>query len=92
MLKKLRTKKGYSQKILADRIGITQGYLSRLENRKIKNKGAVSVELIEKLAHELNPCHIKLFIYFSNKSIDPNCKCCCCKNIISKNSSHKEDI
>ncbi|NFG03740.1 helix-turn-helix transcriptional regulator, partial [Clostridium sporogenes] len=55
MLKAVREDKGIKQKDLANRLGITQPYLSKLENNSIY-KINVNVDLIENLAIELNIC------------------------------------
>ncbi|AVP64991.1 XRE family transcriptional regulator [Clostridium botulinum] len=68
MLKAVREDKGIKQKDLANRLGITQPYLSKLENNSIY-KINVNVDLIENLAIELNICPIAVFLYFLNVNI-----------------------
>ncbi|MDU4599150.1 MAG: helix-turn-helix transcriptional regulator, partial [Clostridium sporogenes] len=53
MIKIFREHKGIRQEDLANRLGITQPYLSKLENNSIY-KINVNVDLIENLAMELN--------------------------------------
>ncbi|EKS4344876.1 helix-turn-helix domain-containing protein [Clostridium sporogenes] len=68
MLKAVRKDKGIKQKDLANRLGITQPYLSKLENNSIY-KINVNVNLIKNLAMELNICPIAVFLYFLNVNI-----------------------
>lgn len=68
MLKAVREDKGIKQKDLANRLGITQPYLSKLENNSIY-KINVNINLIENLALELNICPIAVFLYFLNVNI-----------------------
>lgn len=82
MLKTLRTKKGYTEKLLAKKIGISQGYLSKLENHKI-HKNGIPMGIILKLAKELDICPLKLFIYFSGADI--KCKLNCHKCFKTQN-------
>lgn len=63
MLKNARKNKGLSQKTLAERLKISQSYLSRLENGDKYNRN-VTVELIRKIAAELELDPVKLFLYF----------------------------
>ncbi|APQ68435.1 XRE family transcriptional regulator [Clostridium botulinum] len=68
MIKIFREHKGIRQEDLASRLGITQPYLSKLENNSIY-KINVNVDLIESLAIELNICPIAVFLYFLNVKI-----------------------
>ena len=68
MIKIFREHKGIRQEDLANRLGITQPYLSKLENNSIY-KINVNVDLIENLAMELNVCPIAVFLYFLNVKI-----------------------
>ncbi|EJP6471336.1 helix-turn-helix transcriptional regulator [Clostridium botulinum] len=68
MIKIFREHKGIRQEDLANRLGITQPYLSKLENNSIY-KINVNVDLIENLAMELNICPIAVFLYFVNVKI-----------------------
>lgn len=63
MLRSARKCKRLSQKTLAERLGITQSYLSRLEN-KHKYNGNVSVDLIKKISIELEVDPVLIFLYF----------------------------
>lgn len=65
MLKAIRIQKGIIQKDLANRLGISQSYLSKLENYSTY-KVKVNTALIEKIAVELNICPIEVFLYFLN--------------------------
>lgn len=68
MLKAVREEKGIKQKDLANRLGLSQSYLSKLEN-KSSYKVHVSVDTIENLSIELNICPIAVFLYFLNVKI-----------------------
>ncbi|AUM92660.1 helix-turn-helix domain-containing protein [Clostridium botulinum] len=68
MLKAVRKHKGIKQKDLANRLGITQAYLSKLENNSLY-KINVNIDIIENLALELNICPIAVFLYFFNVNI-----------------------
>lgn len=59
--------KGLSQKTLAERLGITQSYLSKLEN-KDKYAKNVSVHLIGRISEELDLDPVDVFLYFYRKS------------------------
>lgn len=72
-LKSLREEAGLSQGELARKIGVTQGYISQLEN-PIYKKNA-TVEIIDKLAVALNICPPIIYMHFS--SLCSNCKFCC---------------
>ncbi|WP_315119464.1 helix-turn-helix transcriptional regulator [uncultured Clostridium sp.] len=65
MLKDARKKKGLSQKSLAERLGITQSYLSRLENRDKYDK-KVTVDLAKRISEELDLKLIDVVLYFCN--------------------------
>lgn len=68
MIKIFRMHKGIRQKDLASRLGITQPYLSKLENNSIY-KINVNIDIIENLALELNICPVAVFLYFLNVNI-----------------------
>lgn len=70
-LKSLRRQAGISQEELARRIGLTQGYISKLERGK-RNKYAVTVETIDKIAIALNMWPPIVYMHFSSL-------CCNCK-------------
>lgn len=63
MLRNARKKKGLSQKTLAERLEISQPYLSRLENIE-KYDGNVTVELIRKISTELDLDPVDVFLFF----------------------------
>lgn len=65
MLKAIREHKGIKQIDLANRLGISQSYYSKLENSPM-HRSRASIVIIEKLASELNVCPIELFLYFLN--------------------------
>ncbi|NFD30393.1 XRE family transcriptional regulator [Clostridium botulinum] len=65
MLKAVRKHKGIKQKDLANRLGVSQSTISKLENYSIYEV-TVTVDLIENLAMELNICPIAVFLYFLN--------------------------
>ena len=62
MIKIFREHKGIRQEDLANRLGITQPYLSKLENNSIY-KINVNVDLIENLAMELNLSNSCIFVF-----------------------------
>ncbi|WMJ81995.1 helix-turn-helix transcriptional regulator [Clostridium sp. MB40-C1] len=68
MLKAVRKRKGIRQKDLALRLGISQSHLSKIENYAVYNI-KVTVDIMEKLAEELNICPIAVFLYFINVQI-----------------------
>lgn len=68
MLKAIRIQKGITQKDLAKRLGISQSYLCKLENKELYRIKA-NVELIDSLSRELNLCQIAVFLYFLNVNI-----------------------
>lgn len=63
MLRNARKAKGLSQKTLAERLGITQSYISRLENKLKYNKN-VTIDLIRKISEELELDPVDVFLYF----------------------------
>lgn len=69
MLRNARKAKGLSQKTLAERLGVTQSYISRLENRGTYTEN-VTIELIRKISVELNLEPVKVFLYFYGNSKD----------------------
>ncbi|HCQ89207.1 MULTISPECIES: helix-turn-helix domain-containing protein [unclassified Clostridium] len=67
MLKNARKSKRMSQKYLAKRLGITQSYLSKLENKEKYNKN-VTIDLVERIAEELDLDSTDVFFYFCRRS------------------------
>lgn len=69
MIRKARRLKGLSQRQLANLLGVSQSYISKLENRNI---ATVTIECILNLSRILNLCPVNLFVFLS--------KCCdnCC--------------
>lgn len=67
MLKSARKAKGLSQKSLAESLGITQSYLSRLENRDKYDK-KVTVDLAKKISEELDLDLIDVVLYFCKEN------------------------
>lgn len=61
MLKNRRKTLGISQKRLAKRLGVNQGYMSKLENRKFCN---IKVNEIKILSKELKLDPIEVFMFF----------------------------
>lgn len=57
-LKEIRLKKGYTQKELADVLGIDRSYLSQIETGRVNP----SLSLLQKISDELG---VKLKIFFS---------------------------
>lgn len=62
MLKEKRRILGISQKELGERLGKSESYVSRLENKVLDNP---NVEIILKLSEELNLCPVKIFLFFA---------------------------
>lgn len=62
MLKDRRRYLGISQKYLAEKLGITQGYMSKLENLKCRN---ININTIRNISDELilDPVDVFLFFY-----------------------------
>ncbi|MBN3349563.1 XRE family transcriptional regulator [Clostridium botulinum] len=56
-LRKLRTKLGYTQEILGERIGVEQSYISRLENGEIE---FMTIGKLKKLSRALQVTPVKL--------------------------------
>lgn len=67
MLKTARMNKHLSQKKLAERLGITESYISKLENNHRYNKN-ITVNLIRKIATELELDPVNVFLYFYRQS------------------------
>lgn len=63
MLRNKRRRKGLSQSKLAKNLKIDKSHVSRLE-RKVKNYSP-SIDLIKKLAKELECCPVELFVFFA---------------------------
>lgn len=60
-IKEKRVEKGLKQEELAEKIGKTAGYVSKLENRKYTN---VTIKIILKLSQELGLDKVELFLFF----------------------------
>ncbi|HDK7215185.1 TPA: helix-turn-helix transcriptional regulator [Clostridium botulinum] len=56
-MRKLRTKLGYTQEILGERIGVEQSYISRLENGEIE---FMTIGKLKKLSRALQVTPAKL--------------------------------
>ncbi|KOM97231.1 XRE family transcriptional regulator [Clostridium botulinum] len=56
-MRKLRTKLGYTQEILGERIGVEQSYISRLENGEIE---FMTIGKLKKLSRALQITPVKL--------------------------------
>lgn len=65
MLKTARKLKGLKQYELAERLGISASYLSKLENSRVYENN-ITIELIKKISIELDLCPIKVFMSFYN--------------------------
>ena len=63
MIKERREEKGLTQSKLAKRLGISKGYLSKLEKHPLICNP--NVNLIIKLSKELNVHHVKIFLFFT---------------------------
>lgn len=77
MLKKLRLSRKLSQSELAKRVGISQGYLSKLENAK-KRPRVINTSLVQRLSAELNVSPVLLLVYFYYPRLKCNSKCLFC--------------
>lgn len=64
MLKRVRKQKRMSQKNLAEKLGVTQSYISQLEKDRYKNVGT---DLIRKISTVLEVDPVDLFLYFYDK-------------------------
>ena len=67
MLKEKRKEKGLTQSKLAKNLGITKGYLSKLENHP--DLCNPNVNLLLKLAKELDLHHVKIFCFFIKEKL-----------------------
>ncbi|GAA0081319.1 helix-turn-helix domain-containing protein [Clostridium sp. CTA-6] len=56
-MEKLRTKLGYTQEALGERIGVTQVYICRIENGDIEG---LTIGKLKRLAHALQISPVKL--------------------------------
>jgi len=63
VIKEKRKKKRIKQEELAEKIGKTAGYVSKLENRNFTNP---TVRIILKLSCELDIDKVELFLFFSS--------------------------
>lgn len=68
MLKRKRKMIHLTELELAERIGVTEGYISKLENHP--EKCNPTVNLILKLSRELNISPIKVFLFFIKDKVD----------------------
>lgn len=68
ILKNKRREKGQTLSELAEKIGISEGYLSKLERHPIQCNP--HIDLILKLSEELDEDPVKVFLYFTkNKNL-----------------------
>jgi Predicted transcriptional regulator with C-terminal CBS domains len=70
MLKERRSSKRLTESQLAKKIGVTEGYISKLENHP--EKCNPTVNLILKLSRELNINPLKTFLFFIKDKKDQN--------------------
>lgn len=63
MLKNRRKNLKISQKSLSEKIGISQGHLSKLENLKCRN---VNITTIRNISNELMLDPVDVFLFFYN--------------------------
>lgn len=63
MLKNRRKNLKISQKSLSEKIGISQGHLSKLENLKCRN---VNINTIRNISNELMLDPVDVFLFFYN--------------------------
>ncbi|APM41355.1 helix-turn-helix domain-containing protein [Clostridium kluyveri] len=64
MFRAIRNKLGITQKQMAERLGISQSYLSKLENTSLYKMNYISIPFIKKTCNEFTMCPIMLFLYF----------------------------
>lgn len=64
MLKNRRKNLKISQKSLSEKIGISQGHLSKLENLKCRN---VNINTIRNISSELMLDPVDVFLFFYNR-------------------------
>ncbi|WP_346935287.1 helix-turn-helix transcriptional regulator [Clostridium sp.] len=83
MIKSTRLSKNISQNNLANALGISQGYLSKLENNTYTN---ISLELLFKIAEVLDICPLELVLFFARNKFCFHCnlKCILCEKNIFK--------
>lgn len=83
MIKRARLSKNISQINLANTLGISQGYLSKLENNTYSN---ISLGLLFEIASALDICPLELVLFFANSKFRFNCnlKCILCEKNIFK--------
>lgn len=70
MLKKKRSFKRLTELQLAKKIGVTEGYISKLENHP--EKCNPTINLILKLSRELNINPMETFLFFIKDKKDQN--------------------
>lgn len=73
MLRIARIRKRLSQEQLANRLSVSQSYISKLENKRTKT---VSIELVLKLSKILSICPISVFVFLADGCC-PNCNLNC---------------
>lgn len=83
MIKSTRLSKNISQINLANALGISQGYLSKLENNTYTN---ISLDLLFKIAEVLDICPLELVLFFARNNFCFHCnfKCILCEKNIFK--------
>jgi len=85
VLKEKRLKKGLTLLNLAEKVGISEGYMSKLEKSKISN---TTIQIILKISQELDICPVEVFLFLSGLDCKFKNKFCkkfkCHKNIIIK--------
>ncbi|WP_415333947.1 helix-turn-helix domain-containing protein [Clostridium perfringens] len=69
MLKEIRRKRNISQKCLAQKLGISQSYLSELESKK----SIPSISTIKKLSNVLELCPIRIINFYEEDELEFNC-------------------
>lgn len=60
MIKQARLKKGLTQGQLAEKVGISRSYISRIEKREEIHEFDVSLEVVHKIANALDLCPLAL--------------------------------
>ena len=77
MLKQIRQKHNLSQEELAERIGITQSHLSRIENYRFSPQ----IRIFINLSKTLDICFVEIMIDYYCISCDLSCDKCILKQL-----------
>ncbi|UCR75255.1 hypothetical protein BG3P_41 [Clostridium phage vB_CpeS_BG3P] len=75
IIKEIRRKKSFTQKFLAEKLGISQSYLCELESKK----SIPSLTTIKKLSNVLELCPIRIINFYEEDELEFNCCIKCYK-------------